>query len=129
MLLKTIEGQHNILYNDSTAVNTADRQNLPADLQSTFPADLWEPIAIEVVYAGHIDRMRVTAERIQRQEDKRIPADIDYDKIGGLRIEAQQKLKKIRPLSIGQAMRISGVNPADISVLLIRLAEVKHEQN
>ncbi|MBQ8478767.1 MAG: tRNA uridine-5-carboxymethylaminomethyl(34) synthesis enzyme MnmG [Akkermansia sp.] len=96
-------------------------QNLPADLQSTFPADLWEPIAIEVVYAGHIDRMRVTAERIQRQEDKRIPADIDYDAIPAMKTEARQRLSRIRPGTIGQASRIPGITPADIALLLVWL--------
>ncbi|MDO5464513.1 MAG: tRNA uridine-5-carboxymethylaminomethyl(34) synthesis enzyme MnmG [Akkermansia sp.] len=96
-------------------------QNLPADLQSTFPADLWEPIAIEVVYAGHIDRMRVTAERIQRQEDKRIPADIDYNAIPAMKTEARQRLSRIRPGTIGQASRIPGITPADIALLLVWL--------
>lgn len=96
-------------------------QNLPADLQATFPADLWEPIAIEVVYAGHIDRMRVTAERIQRQEDKRIPADIDYDAIPAMKTEARQRLSRIRPGTIGQASRIPGITPADIALLLVWL--------
>ncbi len=96
-------------------------QNLPADLQATFPADLWEPIAIEVVYAGHIDRMRVTAERIQRQEDKRIPADIDYNAIPAMKTEARQRLSRIRPGTIGQASRIPGITPADIALLLVWL--------
>ena len=98
-----------------------DRRNLPAELQATFPADLWEPIAIEVVYAGHIDRMRVTAERIQRQEDKRIPADIDYDAIPAMKTEARQRLSRIRPGTIGQASRIPGITPADIALLLVWL--------
>ncbi len=96
-------------------------QNLPAELQATFPADLWEPIAIEVVYAGHIDRMRVTAERIQRQEDKRIPADIDYNAIPAMKTEARQRLSRIRPGTIGQASRIPGITPADIALLLVWL--------
>ena len=60
-------------------------------------------------------------EKFKELENKKIPDDIDYDKISGLRIEARQKLSKIKPLSIGQASRISGVSPADISVLLIYL--------
>ncbi len=96
-------------------------QNLPPDLLATFPADLWEPIAIEVTYAGHIDRMRVTAERIQRQEDKRIPADIDYDAIPAMKTEARQRLNRIRPGTIGQASRIPGITPADIALLLVWL--------
>ncbi len=95
--------------------------NLPPHLLATFPADLWEPIAIEVTYAGHIDRMRVTAERIQRQEDKRIPADIDYDSIPAMKTEARQRLSRIRPGTIGQASRIPGITPADIALLLVWL--------
>ncbi len=84
---------------------------------------------IRIKYEGYIRRELAEVQKLQKLEEKLIPADIDYDKISGLRIEARQKLQKIRPLSIGQAMRISGVNPADISVLLIRLSEVKNEQN
>ncbi len=98
-----------------------DWHDLPPHLLSTFPADLWEPIAIEVTYAGHIDRMRVTAERIQRQEDKRIPADIDYDSIPAMKTEARQRLSRIRPGTIGQASRIPGITPADIALLLVWL--------
>ncbi len=98
-----------------------DWHDLPPDLLTTFPADLWEPIAIEVTYAGHIDRMRVTAERIRRQEDKRIPADIDYDAIPAMKTEARQRLSRIRPGTIGQASRIPGITPADIALLLVWL--------
>ncbi|MBQ7022232.1 MAG: tRNA uridine-5-carboxymethylaminomethyl(34) synthesis enzyme MnmG [Akkermansia sp.] len=98
-----------------------DWRNLPPQLLSTFPADLWDPIAIEVVYAGHIDRMRVTAERIRRQEDKRIPSDIDYNAIPAMKTEARQRLNRIRPGTIGQASRIPGITPADIALLLVWL--------
>ena len=98
-----------------------DWHKLPAELRSVLPAELWEPVAIEVVYAGHIDRMRVTAERIQRQEDKRIPADIDYDAIPAMKTEARQRLSRIRPTTIGQASRIPGITPADIALLLVWL--------
>ena len=78
---------------------------------------------IRIKYEGYIRREEAEVQKLQKLEEKLLPPDIDYDKIGGLRIEARQKLNKIRPVSIGQAMRISGVNPADISVLLIRLSE------
>ena len=84
---------------------------------------------IRIKYEGYIKRELSEVQKLAKLEEKLIPADIDYEKIGGLRIEARQKLQKIRPLSIGQAMRISGVNPADISVLLIRLSGDKNEQN
>ena len=78
---------------------------------------------IRIKYEGYIRREEAEVQKLKKLEEKLLPPDIDYEKIGGLRIEARQKLTKIRPVSIGQAMRISGVNPADISVLLIRLSE------
>ena len=99
-------------------------ENRPA-----LPQAVKKSAEIRIKYEGYIKKELAEVQKLAKLEERKIPADIDYDKIGGLRIEAQQKLKKIRPLSIGQAMRISGVNPADISVLLIRLSEVKHEQN
>lgn len=74
-----------------------------------------------IKYAGYIKRQRAEVERHARLESKRLPEDIDYKSIKGLRIEAAQKLDKIRPANVGQASRISGVNPADITVLLIYL--------
>jgi tRNA uridine 5-carboxymethylaminomethyl modification enzyme len=76
---------------------------------------------IDVKYEGYIKRQLAEVERSAKLEEKRIPDDINYFEIGGLRIEAAEKLSEIRPASIGQASRISGVNPADITVLLIRL--------
>ena len=76
---------------------------------------------IQVKYAGYIKRELSEVERVRRLEDKKIPEDIDYTKILGLKQESAEKLSKIRPMNIGQASRISGVNPADISVLLIYL--------
>ena len=76
---------------------------------------------ISVKYEGYIKRELAEAERQRKLEDMRLPPDISYKDIGGLRLEAAEKLDKIRPVSIGQASRISGVNPADISVLLIKL--------
>ena len=68
-------------------------------------------------------------EQFKKMEKKMLPPDINYDEVQSLRIEARQKLKAIRPLSIGQASRISGVSPADISVLLVYLEQIKHRQN
>ena len=78
-------------------------------------------VEIQVKYEGYIKMEEKQVEKFKELENKKIPDDIDYDKISGLRIEARQKLSKIKPLSIGQASRISGVSPADISVLLIYL--------
>ena len=76
---------------------------------------------IRVKYDGYIRRELAEVKKLQKLEEKLLPEDINYSEIGGLRIEARQKLEKIRPRSLGQAMRISGVNPADISVLIIWL--------
>ena len=73
-------------------------------------------------YAGYIKRELIEAERHKKLEEKKLPDGIDYRSITGLRLEAAEKLDKIRPANIGQASRISGVNPADISVLLIYLS-------
>ena len=90
-----------------------------------FPADLKEEIEnqidINIKYDGYIKRQLRQVEQFKKMEKRKIPEDIDYDSIQSLRIEAVQKLKEYRPVSIGQASRISGVSPADISVLLIYL--------
>ena len=86
-----------------------------------LPADVCEQVEISIKYAGYIDRQIKQAEQFKKLEEKKLPADIDYEKIDGLRLEARQKLSSIRPASLGQASRISGVNPADIAVLMIYL--------
>ena len=80
-------------------------------------------INIEIKYAGYIEKAKRQVEKQQAMEEKRIPKDIDYDQVKNLALEAKQKLSKIRPLTVGQASRISGINPADISVLLIYLKQ------
>jgi tRNA uridine 5-carboxymethylaminomethyl modification enzyme len=80
-------------------------------------------VEINVKYEGYIARQMMQIERFKKMEDHKLPDDIDYDAIKGLRIEARQKLDRIRPQSVGQASRISGVSPADISVLLIYLKQ------
>ena len=82
---------------------------------------------ILIKYEGYIKREIAEVERKRRLEDKKIPEDIDYKKIGGLRLEAAEKLEKIKPQNIGQASRISGVNPADVNVLLIYLSQKKEK--
>lgn len=86
-----------------------------------LPEDVQEQVNINIKYDGYIKRQMKQVEQFKKMESRRIPEDIDYDKIGSLRIEAKQKLKLFRPMNIGQASRISGVSPADISVLLVYL--------
>lgn len=83
--------------------------------------DILSQVEINIKYAGYIEKANREAEKMVDLENKKIPNDIDYDKIHNLASEAKQKLKEIRPISIGQALRISGVNPADISILMIYL--------
>lgn len=88
-----------------------------------LPRDVCEQVEISIKYEGYINRQMSQAKQFSKLENKRLPKDIDYKKIEGLRIEAMQKLDKIRPLSLGQASRISGVSPADIAVLMIYLKQ------
>lgn len=83
--------------------------------------EMQEQVEIQIKYAGYIEKQLIHVERLQKMEKKKIPENINYDDIQGLAIEARQKLSKIRPISIGQASRISGVTPADISILLVYL--------
>ena len=84
-----------------------------------LPKEVWEQAEITIKYEGYINRQLNQAEQFKKLEEKKLPKDIDYLSIDGLRLEARQKLDKIRPASLGQASRISGVSPADIAVLMI----------
>jgi len=106
------------------AENTfATLEALDPDLAAQgLPDDVKEQVQIEAKYAGYIEREMRQIERFKRLESKRIPPDTDYAGVTGLTFEAAEKLSAIRPVSIGQASRISGVSPADISVLLVHLS-------
>ena len=84
-----------------------------------------EQVEIQIKYEGYIEKSLQQVERMKKMESKKIPVDIDYDAISSLASEARQKLKDVRPLSMGQASRISGVNPADISILLVYIEQGK----
>ena len=88
-----------------------------------LPAAVTEEVEIQIKYAGYLARQEKQVAEFKKEEARLLPADIDYDSIAGLRLEARQKLSEIRPMSIGQAGRISGVSPADIAVLLIWLEQ------
>nr|WP_300325963.1 tRNA uridine-5-carboxymethylaminomethyl(34) synthesis enzyme MnmG [uncultured Anaerostipes sp.] len=90
--------------------------------------DVQEQVNINIKYEGYIRRQMSQVKQFKKMEKKRIPEEIDYEDVGSLRIEARQKLSKIRPASIGQASRISGVSPADISVLLIYLEQMRYRR-
>ena len=88
-----------------------------------LPDSVKEQAEIKIKYDGYIKRQQIQVESFKKMEDHKIPDDFDYDKVYGLRIEARQKLTKIKPKSLGQASRISGVSPADVSVLIIYFKE------
>ncbi|OWA35747.1 tRNA uridine-5-carboxymethylaminomethyl(34) synthesis enzyme MnmG [Saccharibacillus sp. O16] len=100
-----------------------------ADIADIIPTDLEldeemkEQVEIQVKYAGYIEKQLAHVERLKKMEQKKLPEDLAYDEVRGLAMEAKQKLAAIRPLSIGQASRISGVTPADISILLVYLEQ------
>jgi len=88
-----------------------------------LPEAVTEEVEIQVKYAGYLARQEKQVREFKKEESRRLPEDIDYDKIVGLRLEAREKLSAIRPMSIGQAGRISGVSPSDIAVLLIYMEQ------
>ena len=95
---------------------------LPEELRSSFPADLWEVVEIELKYAGYITRQETAIEKLRQSDGKMIPDRIDYRQISGLRVETRQKLESVRPETLGQAARISGVTPADLALLAVYVA-------
>ncbi|HEY5743440.1 MAG TPA: tRNA uridine-5-carboxymethylaminomethyl(34) synthesis enzyme MnmG [Terrimicrobiaceae bacterium] len=96
--------------------------NLPTEIFGKFSPDIWDSVEVDLKYEGYIRREEERIARTARQESKQIPAWVDYSSISGLRVEATQKLAKIRPETLGQAARISGVTPADIALLAVWLA-------
>lgn len=101
----------------------AIREILADDIEVS--EEVAEQVEIQTKYAGYIDKSLQQVEKMKRMEDKKIPANIDYDAIHSLATEARQKLKEVKPLSVGQASRISGVNPADVSILLVYIEQGK----
>ena len=96
-------------------------KNLSVLMGKELPADVIEQVEITIRYEGYIERQQRQVDQFRKLEKKLIPADINYDDVSSLRLEARQKLEKFRPTNIGQASRIGGVNPADVSVLIIYL--------
>ncbi len=98
-------------------------------VRKPLPCDVVEQTEIEIKYEGYIERQLRQVEQYKKMESKKIPADLDYNDISSLRLEARQKLIACQPVSVGQASRISGVSPADISVLLVYLEHFSHKKN
>src|SRR5699024_146840 len=93
------------------------------DGKQELSEDIKEQVEIQIKYEGYIKKAKEQVSRMLKMEDKKIPKNIDYNAIHSLAAEAREKLKKIRPISIGQASRISGVTPADISILLVYIEQ------
>ncbi|WP_026675520.1 tRNA uridine-5-carboxymethylaminomethyl(34) synthesis enzyme MnmG [Alkalihalobacterium bogoriense] len=91
--------------------------------QIEIPSDVAEQVEIQIKYEGYIEKQMQQVDRARKMDKKKIPEDLDYFAISGLATEAKQKLSNVRPLSVGQASRVSGVNPADISILLVYLEQ------
>ncbi|WP_243387222.1 tRNA uridine-5-carboxymethylaminomethyl(34) synthesis enzyme MnmG [Bacillus kexueae] len=109
-----------------------DHIKMLAPTEEALAPDVEEQVEIQIKYEGYIEKSLQQVDKLKRMENKKIPDNIDYDAITGLATEARQKLKEVRPLSVAQASRISGVNPADISILLVyleqgRIARVSNE--
>jgi len=96
-------------------------ENLPSDIRAWAPTDIWAQVETDLKYAGYIRRELESVARAQRQEEQALPADLDYASVPGLRNESRQKLAHVRPCTLGQASRISGVTPADVSLLSVWL--------
>jgi len=126
--------EHGLLLDKSSGVNALQflrRPGVSYDLVAALapppeplPLDVAEQVGIEAKYAGYIDKQQVEVDRFRRLEDWRIPPDLPYEVLTGLRAEAREKLARVRPATVGQAARLAGVNPADVSVLLIHLKKL-----
>ena len=110
---------------ENLAVIDPEREKFAYEMcgANTLPRDVIEQVEIEIKYEGYIVRQLRQVEQYKKMEKKAIPEDLNYDEVPSLRLEARQKLKLFRPVSVGQASRISGVSPADISVLLVYLEQ------
>jgi tRNA uridine 5-carboxymethylaminomethyl modification enzyme len=95
--------------------------SLPTEILNQVPHHLWPLLETDFKYAGHLERQQTQIDRLKRMEDKRIPENFNYDNVSGLKAEARNHLSTIRPTTIGQATRISGITPADIAILAIAL--------
>ncbi|NIK12785.1 tRNA uridine-5-carboxymethylaminomethyl(34) synthesis enzyme MnmG [Alkalibacillus almallahensis] len=91
-----------------------------------LPVEVEEQVEIQVKYEGYIKKSNQQVDKMRKMENKKIPENLDYDDVDNLATEARERLKRVRPLSVGQASRVSGVNPADVSILLVYLEQGKH---
>ena len=122
--LKDSISLYNLLKRTEINIDILKKQNL---INEDYPKDVIEQVEINIKYEGYINKVNKEAEKMLKQEEKQIPTDIDYNKVPNLASEARQKLQKVNPTTLGQALRISGVNPSDISILMIYLRKYYNE--
>ncbi len=115
---------YDLLKRNEITINTLKENNL---FTSSYSKEVENQVEIQIKYEGYIAKTQREAEKMLKNEEKQIPDNIDYSKVTNLASEARQKLDKVRPTSIGQALRISGVNPADISILMVYLRKNYNE--
>ena len=111
-----------------TELTYKDLEEIDETRDKNLSRDIIKEVEIQIKYEGYIKLQEAQVEKFKKLEEKELDEDIDYEKIKGLSLEARQKLNKHKPLSVGQASRISGVSPADISVLLIYLEQQKRNK-
>jgi tRNA uridine 5-carboxymethylaminomethyl modification enzyme len=102
-------------------------ETLPEGIQKEFHVELWPLIETRFKYEGHLERQQSQINRLARQENRRLPQDLDYSSIRGLKKEAQVRFAEVRPLTVGQAGRIPGITPADIAILVVWLEKLERE--
>ena len=125
------EKKESYSHNGITFEDALRRVNITAlDLYNIFPEEFGKynlqnlkQIEIQLKYEGYLNRQEIQINQSKKHENVELPSNFDYSKIKGLRIEAMQKLNRVKPLTLGQASRISGVSPADIAVLLVALKQ------
>jgi len=100
-------------------------EELPEEIRAGYPAEAWEAVEIDLRYAGYITRQHAAVEKLRGMDGKALPGELDYTRVRGLRSETRQKLAKLRPATLGQAGRISGVTPADVALLALLLEKPK----
>ena len=123
-LLKDGISAYELLKRPEISITKLKEQNL---ITSSYSNEVEEQVEIQIKYEGYIAKVEKEAEKMLKYEEKKIPKDINYDNVQNLASEARQKLKNVNPTSIGQALRISGVNPADISILMVYLRKKYNE--
>jgi tRNA uridine 5-carboxymethylaminomethyl modification enzyme len=105
-----------------------DLHSLPAEVRQLAPVDLWELVETDLKYDGYVQRQALQNAKLFRDLNRSIPADLDYEKISGLRRETRQKLTAVRPPSLGHAAQVSGITPADVSIISIWLQKKRQSQ-